>query len=276
MPPSPTTHPSAQELAAFGVGKLTGAAAESVIRHIEDCEACRKAVASACYDSFVDLVRAAKPPARPTPSVAGSSQMATSASMFGDASAGKPPHDLPSELAEHPRFQIVRELGRGGMGVVYEARHRLMERAVAIKVINRSILNNEEALARFQGEVKAAARLQHPNIVTAYDAEQAGDQQMLVMEYVDGTDLAKVLEKRGPLPVVHACNYIRQAALGLQHAFEQGMVHRDIKPQNLMLTRAGRVKILDFGLARLARQRKRGRGLTQVLMAVEKWAKIAA
>jgi serine/threonine protein kinase len=139
-----------------------------------------------------------------------------------------------------------------------------MERPVAIKVISKSVLDHPEALARFQGEVKAAARLQHPNTVAAYDTEQVGDLHMLVMEYVEGIDLAKVLEKKGPLPVAHACHYIRQAALGLQHAFEQGMVHRDIKPQNLMRTPRGQVKILDFGLARMARERKCGRGLTQV------------
>jgi serine/threonine protein kinase/tetratricopeptide (TPR) repeat protein len=173
------------------------------------------------------------------------------------------PPDLPAELAEHARYLILRQLGQGGMGIVYQAKHRVMERQVAIKVISKSVLDKPEALARFQSEVKAAAKLQHPNIVTAYDAEQAGALHMLVMEYVEGSDLARVLEKKGPLPIVHSCNYIRQAALGLQHAFEQGMIHRDIKPQNLMLTPKGQVKILDFGLARVASEHKRGPGLTQ-------------
>jgi serine/threonine protein kinase/tetratricopeptide (TPR) repeat protein len=171
--------------------------------------------------------------------------------------------ELPSELANHPRFQILRQLGQGGMGVVYQAQHRLMDRMVAIKIIRSSVLDNPEALARFHGEVKAAAKLQHPNIVAAYDAEQAGSLWMLVMEYVEGLNLARVLEKKGPLSVHRSCQYIHQAALGLQHAFEQGMVHRDIKPQNLMLTPKRQVKILDFGLARLASERQRGGGLTQ-------------
>ncbi len=174
-----------------------------------------------------------------------------------------PPPDLPPELANHPRFRVVRELGRGGMGVVYQAEHRMMERRVALKVIRRALLDHPDALARFHAEVKAAARLSHPNIVAAYDAEQAGDLHLLVMEYVEGTDLARVLARKGPLAVAHACHFARQAALGLQHAHEQGMAHRDIKPQNLMLTPRGRVKVLDFGLARLRSEQGQTGGLTQ-------------
>jgi eukaryotic-like serine/threonine-protein kinase len=144
------------------------------------------------------------------------------------------------------------------MGVVYLAEHRLMERQVAIKVINKSLVENPEALERFHREVRAAARLNHENIVRAYDAEQAGDLPLLVMEYVEGLNLAQVLERRGVLLVAESCHYTRQAAIALQHAFEKGMVHRDLKPQNLMLIpETGVVKVLDFGLARLASERQR-------------------
>jgi tRNA A-37 threonylcarbamoyl transferase component Bud32 len=159
--------------------------------------------------------------------------------------------ELPPELANHPRYRILRELGRGGMGVVYQARQIVMNRPVVIKVINKALLDHPGSLERFRREVQAAARLAHPNIVTAYDAEQAGELHMLVMEFVPGQSLAEVLQKKGPLAVLHACVYARQAALGLQHAHEQGMVHRDIKPHNLMLTPKGQVKILDFGLAKI-------------------------
>ena len=110
-------------------------------------------------------------------------------------------------------------------------------------------------MRRFQREIQAAAALDHPNIVRAYDADQIGGTHLLVMECIEGaTDLAKLVKKNGPLPVAQACEYIRQAALGLQHAFERGMVHRDIKPANLLLTADGKtVKILDMGLARLDR-----------------------
>ena len=138
------------------------------------------------------------------------------------------------------------------MGDVYKARHRKMERTVALKVINRGLVQKGEAVDRFHREVKAAAQLSHPNIVTAYDAGQAGDFHFMVMEYVDGVDLSQTVKDRGALPIAEACDYIRQAAIGLQHAHERGMVHRDIKPHNMMVTADGTVKILDFGLASLA------------------------
>ena len=160
---------------------------------------------------------------------------------------------FPQELNDHPRYRVVAALGAGGMGAVYRAEHRLMDRPVALKVIRGDLLGSAAMVERFRREVKAAARLaSHPNIVAAYDAEQAGETHMLVMEFVEGTDLAELVKRRGPLPVGEACEYARQAALGLQHAFEDGMVHRDIKPQNLMRTTRGQVKILDFGLARFA------------------------
>jgi predicted Ser/Thr protein kinase len=165
-------------------------------------------------------------------------------------------------LARHPRYRVLRELGRGGMGVVYHAEQTMMDRQVAIKVISAALLASPDALERFRREVRAAARLVHPNIVVAYDAEQAGDLHMLVMEFVEGLSLAEVLRRKGQLPIAHACLYTRQTALGLQHAFEHGMVHRDIKPQNLMLTPKGQVKILDFGLAKLASERDNSHGLT--------------
>jgi serine/threonine protein kinase len=154
-------------------------------------------------------------------------------------------------------------LGKGGMGTVYQAEHRVMKRAVALKVIGAHLIADPAAVERFQREVEAAAKLSHPNIVTAHDAEQAGNCHFLVMELVDGIRLDRVLEGHGPLPPVVACAYARQTALGLQHAHEHGMVHRDIKPQNLMLTRKGEVKILDFGLARFVSENGSPPSLTE-------------
>ena len=170
---------------------------------------------------------------------------------------------LPAELANHARYRILGLLGVGGMGAVYKAEHRVMQRMVAIKVINRNLMQQAASVERFQREVKGAAKLSHPNIVTAYDAEQAGNVHFLVMEFVEGVSLARQVKMRGPMSIVHACHFIRQAALGLQHAHELGMVHRDIKPHNLMLTRKGQVKILDFGLARFARESTPAAELTQ-------------
>ncbi len=145
-------------------------------------------------------------------------------------------HPLPPDLVGHPRYCVLELLGTGGMGTVYKARHRVMDRLVALKTVNPELLDRPEMGERFRREVRAAARLSHPNVVHAYDADQAGATHFLVMEYVPGVNLAQVLRERGPLPVDRACDYARQAALGLQHACEHGMVHRDVKPHNLLLT----------------------------------------
>jgi serine/threonine protein kinase len=246
-------HPSPADLAAFATGRLRDADARVVATHLESCPDCCRAAASASGDSFVARVRDARPSQPPG---------STHVPGAGAPSLAGPPPDLPPELVNHPRYRILRELGRGGMGVVYQARQTAMNRQVVVKVISRALLDNPDAVERFRREVHAAASLAHPNIVTAHDAEQVGDLHMLVMEFVPGQSLAELLQKKGPLPVREACHYGRQVALGLQHAFEQGMVHRDIKPQNLMLTPKGQVKILDFGLAKVASECGPGRGLT--------------
>jgi hypothetical protein len=137
-----------------------------------------------------------------------------------------------------------------------------MHKSVALKVIKRAYTASPDALVRFRREVRNAARLSHPNVVATTDAEDAGETHFLVMEYVDGTDLGRLVKERGPLPVDRACDYVLQAALGLQHAFEQDMVHRDLKPHNLMLTPDGHVKILDFGLACFASEAASAAALT--------------
>jgi hypothetical protein len=137
------------------------------------------------------------------------------------------------------------------MGVVYRAEHLLMGRVVAVTVLHRQFTERPAVVERFRREVQAAAGLSHPNVVAALDADRAGDRHFLVMEYVEGTTLDRLVREHGPLPPESACEYARQAALGLQHAHEKGLVHRDVKPANLMLTPEGRVKVLDFGLARL-------------------------
>jgi formylglycine-generating enzyme required for sulfatase activity/tRNA A-37 threonylcarbamoyl transferase component Bud32 len=152
------------------------------------------------------------------------------------------------------QYVLLERLGEGGMGQVFKARHRTLGRIVALKLIRKERIANPDAVKRFHREVRAAAALSHPNIVTAYDADQVGDTHFFAMEYVEGIDLAKLVKNKGPLPIPQACEYIREAALGLQHAFEKGLVHRDIKPANLLVAvSSGRsvVKLLDLGLARL-------------------------
>ncbi len=148
------------------------------------------------------------------------------------------------------QYLLLDRLGQGGMGAVYRARQRSVQRTVALKVIRREALASPVAVERFHREAHAAARLAHPNVITLFDAREANGIPFLVMEYVQGTDLAKLVQG-GPLAVDRACEYIRQAALGLQHAHEAGLVHRDVKPSNLMLTPQGVVKVMDLGLARV-------------------------
>lgn len=238
-----TTHPSREQLNAYNLGQLPPAEATTIENHISSCEPCCDTIINlSSDDTFVALLKEARQ-LTIDPSLDHHSQ---------DANLSSTHRDIPLGLTEHPRYEIVRLIGKGGMGDVYEAIHRKMERRVAIKVINRELFQKPEVVSRFHREVKTAAQLSHPNIVTAYDADQSGDFHFMVMEYVDGVDLSQIVKDRGALPIADACDYIRQAAIGLQHAHEHGMVHRDIKPHNLMVSKNGVIKILDFGLASLA------------------------
>lgn len=148
-------------------------------------------------------------------------------------------------------YVLLDKLGEGGMGMVFKAEHRRMKRLVALKVLSPSYTKSPAAVQRFQREVEAVAKLEHTNIVTAYDADQAGDTHFLVMHFVSGDNLASIVRRHGPLTVADAVNCIVQAARGLEYAHSRGVIHRDIKPQNLLLDESGTVKILDLGLARL-------------------------
>ena len=173
---------------------------------------------------------------------------------------------LPPELVDHPDYEIVRELGRGGMGVVYLAQNRLMGRPEVLKVVGRHLIERPGVADRFLREIRSAAKLHHANIVTAHSAIRLGESLVLAMEYVDGLDLAKMVKTKGPLPIAHACYFIHHAALGLQHAHERGMVHRDIKPANLIVASEGKkpiVKVLDFGLAKVTSEGQADGGLTR-------------
>ena len=233
-------HPSQEQLQAFGLGRLDEELGTRVFAHLEHCGDCRVLVELLPDDTLTTLVRSAATPQD-------GNQDADSASFLLTLPETDP-------LAGHARYRIRGLVGVGGMGVVYRAQHLVMDRVVAVKVIHRQLVEKPASAERFRREVKAAAGLAHPNIVTAFDADQAGDRHFLVMEYVPGITLARLMSEEGSLPPARACDYIRQAALGLQHAHERGLVHRDIKPHNLMLTPEGQIKILDFGLARLGQE----------------------
>jgi eukaryotic-like serine/threonine-protein kinase len=146
------------------------------------------------------------------------------------------------------RYIILDRVGSGSMGRVYRAHHVMMDRVVALKIIAPEISSNERVVARFQREMKLVGRLDHPNVVRAFDADQINRVLYIVMEYVAGMSLGERLKTKGPIPAAEMVDYAAQAALGLAHAHDQGIVHRDIKPSNILLNEDRRIKILDLGL----------------------------
>ncbi len=244
--------PDPARLAAFGRGALDHDEMAEVESHLAVCNSCCELVSTLPDDEFVDRLRASQnlpgwptafrsdaSMAPPPPASKATGLEVPSSFVLSDSScsAKMPPtigtsapstpstrelpleQELPPELLNHPRYGIVRRLGAGGMGSVYLAHHRVMDRPVALKVIRGDLLDNASLVERFRREVKSAAHLSlHPNIVAAYDAEQAGDSHFLVMEFVDGVNLGDLVKSRGPLPYEAACDAIRQAAEGLEHA----------------------------------------------------------
>ncbi len=160
-------------------------------------------------------------------------------------------------------YVLLDRLGSGGMGEVYLARHQMMKRTVALKVLRSG--GGGQAILRFHKEIEAAAALSHPHIVTAHDAGRVGDGFFFAMEHLRGANLQAVVRRQGALPVASACSLVRQAALGLQHAFEKGLVHRDVKPANIFVQEGGlTAKVLDLGLVRASGAEPGGRALTQL------------
>jgi len=145
--------------------------------------------------------------------------------------------------------KLLGHIGTGGMSTVYLAEHQVLKHKRAIKVLPKAKLGNSSHLARFQREAKAIASLSHPNVVKAYDISNEGNTHYIVLEYVEGSDLQVLVKKQGPLSFDQAADYIAQAARGLQHAHELGLIHRDVKPANLLVNPQGVVKVLDLGLA---------------------------
>ncbi|MBI2933826.1 MAG: serine/threonine protein kinase [Planctomycetes bacterium] len=166
-------------------------------------------------------------------------------------------HDTPVEEALAPgtqlgAYRIVELLGRGGMGAVYRAQHSMLGRAVALKVLPRSLAQDPEFSERFKREAQALAKIHHPNIVDVYDMGTDGDTCFFAMEYVDGPSLRSVL-KTGRLSPPQALHMVPKLCDALEYAHAQGVIHRDIKPENILLDRAGEPKIADFGIARILR-----------------------
>src|SRR5579871_4347540 len=151
------------------------------------------------------------------------------------------------------KFKLLERIGVGGMGQVFLCEHMFMRKRMAVKVLPPHKAEDPIAIGRFYREARVASGLEHPNIVRTLDIDQDGPLHFLVMEYVDGTSLLDIVKRFGPLSVARSCHYIRQACMGLHYAHTTGMIHRDIKPGNIMVDRHGVAKLLDMGLARLYR-----------------------
>ena len=150
------------------------------------------------------------------------------------------------------RYEILERIGTGGMAIVYKAKCHRLNRLVAIKILKSDLAQNEEFRRRFNAESQAVAQLSHPNIVSVYDVSRGGDMEYIVMELIDGITLKQYMEKRGQLNWRESLHFITQIMRGLRHAHSRGIIHRDIKPQNIMVLRDGSVKVADFGIACLA------------------------
>ncbi len=157
-------------------------------------------------------------------------------------------------ISQLGRYEVIRELGQGAMGIVYQAKDPLIDRVVAIKTINLGLAmeGKDEYEGRFYQEAKAAGRLNHPNIVTIYDVGKSGDIAYIAMEYLQGRELRDIMNDAGLLPVGNVLDIVAQVSSGLAYAHEHDIIHRDVKPSNIMVIRDGHVKITDFGIARMA------------------------
>ncbi len=239
--------PGPDQLRAFVQGDLDS---DDIDHHLEECPSCRR-MAETLDGRSTSLVRCL----RPLSSVRAEDPALAPLAAGAKALAWQTPAETIDD-----RFRVGQQLGEyellepialGGMGWVFKARHRRMNRVVAIKTIAPALSRQPEAAARFQREVEVLARLSHPHIVAAHDAFDSDSGRFLVMEYVAGRSVAQHVRDKGPLPIEQAVGLLLQAARGLAQAHSAGIVHRDVKPGNLLLDDAGTLKVLDLGLARL-------------------------
>lgn len=250
--------PSDNDLLSFIPGLLADEDAAVVLAHLQSCPTCQSRVTT--LKKRISTGGGVSGSSDPAPTTDGGGQPRAALSHVGharladpsdptlDSTAYSPKRQFPKQLGH---YQLLRMIGHGGMGMVFKAYHPRLQRYVAIKLLPGLHLSDQTAIIRLQRETAAAGRVEHENIVYAFDAGEQDGIDYLVMEFVEGVDLARLVAACEPLAVADACEIVRQAALGLAHVEACGLVHRDIKPSNLMLSREGIVKILDLGLARL-------------------------
>ncbi len=229
--------PSLQQLSCYLDGKLSPDDLSTVSSHLRTCHLC---------ESRLDNLKSHPRTEDRRKNVSREDDAPVASSIVTPSSSTGPAEAPPTQLGP---YELLEKLGQGGMGTVYKARHRKLDRIEAVKILLRQPRWYPQAVERFEREMRAVAKLDHPHIVRAHHAGEEQGQHYLVMEYVDGCDVGSLLKEFGRLGIPDACEIVRQAAEGLQHVHEHGLVHRDIKPSNLIVSRNGMVKILDLGLA---------------------------
>ncbi len=258
------------ELNDFVLGKIDAQRLELVAQHVDECSACQETVIAMSQksDTFVQAIEVAKKPASSAfedenALALGIRRIVSAAKLGGGTNAGSKLEPLTEAFAKQQigPYRLESRLGIGGMGAVFKATHQKLKRTVALKLLPQDRWASADLIARFEREMEAIGTLDHPNIVRASDAGEDDGLHFLVMEFVDGIDLSRMVRRLGRIPVSDACELVRQAAVGLQYAHERGLIHRDVKPSNLMLgwqqsngtaaPKSPTVKILDMGLALL-------------------------
>jgi serine/threonine protein kinase len=240
--------PPPEQIKAYLAGLLEQDGYDSLSEHLLGCQDCEQTVIAleAEPDTLVEIL---KQPHTPDSSELNASMPIVNSTPASESPTSSLRNGIPKQLGQ---YELISLLGSGGMGAVYLARHQSLDKKVALKLLPALPSQNAEFVARFQREMRAAGKLDAPAIVRTTDAGQQDGIHYLVMDVIDGLNLSHIARAEGKLTIADACELIKQTAMGLAHAHEKGIVHRDVKPSNLMLDCNGQVRILDFGLAQIS------------------------
>ena len=247
------TCPSQDRISEYLEGSMNDTESEKILDHIEGCSNCDHVLTTMegeqndVMKEVCEFVRTERLLQEPEFEQLRNAVQFSQADTIASADV-----EYPLETGMRLRdYRLVKKIGEGGMGTVYQAVHIHLAKHVALKILPSDKLRSKQSVSRFRQEMRAVGKVNHPNVVSASDAGTIDGHHFLVMELIHGADLARIIHARGPLDVADACEIVRQTAIGLQHAHDKGLVHRDVKPSNIMLALDGSVKLLDLGLANL-------------------------